>query len=273
MKKTVVLFVLYLFFVIPVEAQFLNRLKKSIQRGAEEAVLDKAEEETYKQTDNALNKMLEKKMKKFSNGDSIQFISKDQLPSGYDFSWNYQLTMNTDNSDFTMNFFLKEGEKYFASSVPESMEMYMVIDKELNAYITYLENDGQKMAMAMNMPEIEVEVEDSTLNASFTFQKTGNSKDIMGYTCEEFISENPDYKYIIYVTNETEISFGDIYGTNPEKLPAGFDPDWIKDGMGLMMEMEMTDKNKKKNNITTMTCTKLEKFDFTLNNDEYQFMN
>jgi hypothetical protein len=38
-----------------------------------------------------------------------------------------------------------------------------------------------------------------------------------------------------------------------------------------MMEMEMTDKNKKKNNVTTITCTRLEKNSLVLNNDEYQF--
>ncbi|MBR9999693.1 MAG: DUF4412 domain-containing protein [Cyclobacteriaceae bacterium] len=270
MKKTVILISVFLLLEIPGNAQFLNRLKNSIQRGAEEAVLNKAEEEAYKQTSKALEKMLRERLKNFSM-DSLYFIPKDSLPPRYDFGWNYQLSVSSDDEQTLVDYFLYEGGGYFGTATAEATEMKMVLDNNLKAFITYMENDGEKTAMAMRFPNIEINEEDSLLNSSFTFEKTGNTREILGYTCEEFIGENPEYKYTMYITQDTEVGFGDFFKMDQNRIPAGFDPEWIKAGKGMMMEMEMIDKNKKKNNMS-MTCTKLEAVTMTLNNDEYEFM-
>jgi len=272
MKNLMILIFLFTLSELPAEAQFLNRLKKSIQRGAEEAVLDKAEEESYNQTDKALDKMFENSMKKYSVDSNRLFIAKEELPPKYDFDWNYQLTMNSQDSGMVMDFYLSEDGNYFGSSSEQMSEMKMVIDSEQKAMVMYMENDGEKMAMAMKMPEKRPNYEDTVFDDSFTFKKTGNTKKIMGYHCEEFTGENPEYKFVTYITQEAKVDFGDFYKMDRKRLPVGFDPDWLKDGKGLMMEMEMIEKNKKKNKITTIVCTRLEPFNFTLNNGEYQFM-
>jgi hypothetical protein len=151
-------------------------------------------------------------------------------------------------------------------------DVKMVFDTERKALITYMNNEGEKMAMAMKMPEIMNNVEDSVLNDSFSFEKTGNTKEILGYTCNEFIGESPDYRFTTYVTQETDVTFGNFYKMDRKNLPSGFDPEWLEDGPGLMMEMEIIEKSKKKNNVSTITCTKLEPFSFSLSNDEYNFM-
>jgi len=271
MKQLLIFIALFTLFETTLEAQFLNRLKKSIQRGAEEAVLDKAEEETYKQASKAISKMLENKMKNYWGTDSLQFIAKDQLPGSYEFDWTYQLTMDMDDSRVVMDYFLKRNGNYMGTTSEQMEGMIMVFDPENHAFVTYMENDGEKMAMAMEIPQMETTGEDSVFNNSFTFEKTGNTKEILGYSCEEFVGENPDYRYLMYITQEHEVGFGSIYKMDQQRLPSGFDPEWLENGKGLMMEMEMTDKNKKKNNVTTITCTRLEKYSLVLNNDEYQF--
>jgi len=272
MKHLLIFITLFSLFETSAEAQFLNRLKKSVQRGAEEAVLDKAEEETYKQTSKAISKMLENKMKNYWGTDSLQFIPSDQLPGSYEFDWTYQLTMNLEDSPVIMDYYLKKDKNYMGSTTEQMDGMMMVFDPDHQAFVTYMENNGEKMAMAMEIPpQMETTEEDSLFNNSFTFEKTGNTKEILGYKCEEFVGENPDYRYVMYITQEAEVGFGSMYKMDQQRLPSGFDPEWLENGKGLMMEMEMTDKNKKKNNVTTITCTRLEKNNLVLNNDEYQF--
>jgi len=271
MKKLLILIALFTCFETHLEAQLLNRLKKGIMKGAEDAVVDKATEESYEQTSKAMDKMLENRMKNYPMSTGGNYISKDQLPPQYDFAWNYQMTMNSQNKEFVMDYFFKEGEKYFASISPQAMDMKIVFDWENEAYVTYMESEGEKMAMAVNMPEVIINEEDSVFNSSFTFKKTGNKKEILGYICEEFIGENDDYQFRMFVTHEAEVGFGDFFFKNQKSLPQGFDPEWLENGQGLMMEMEMIDKNKKKN-YATMKCTKLEPNNFSLNNSEYEFM-
>jgi hypothetical protein len=170
MKQPLIIIILFLLFDTSSEAQFINWLKKNIQRGAEEAVLDKAEEETYKQTSKAILKMLENKMKNYWGSDSLHFISKDQLPGSYDFDWNYQLTIDLDDSKVIMDYFLKKNGNYVGTTSEQMEGMVMVFDPEHQAFVTYMENDGEKMAMAMEIPELETAEEDSLFDNSITLE-------------------------------------------------------------------------------------------------------
>ena len=270
MKKLILLITLILLLDIPGNAQFINKLKDKLQRGAERAVLDKAEEETYKLTSKALEKMIRERFKNLSL-DSINFLPKDSLPPNYRFNWDYQLSVNSDDEQMLVDYLLTENRGYFGSSTEQNPEMIMVFDMNLKAFITYMENDGEKTAMAVRIPDINVGEADSLSDGSFTFEKTGNTREIMGYTCEEYIGETPENKSMIYITQEAEVGFGDFFRMDQSRIPEGLDPDMIKAGQGLMMEMQMTDKNKKKNDMT-MTCTKLERSTLVLNNDEYEFL-
>ena len=106
---------------------------------------------------------------------------------------------------------------------------------------------------------------------SLSFGKTGNTKTIVGYDCEEYVGDTPDYQYTTFITQDADIGFGDIFSMDNARMPRGLDPELIRASEGLLMEMVMVDKDKEKNNMT-MTCTKLEPISLVLDNDDYEFV-
>ena len=91
----------------------------------------------------------------------------------------------------------------------------------------------------------------------------------MGYKCHGYQAENKDGVYTFYITSEPDISFMDMYNSDNAKLPANFDPKWIEDGNGLMMQMILEDKKNAKNNLI-MTCIALEKQSVSLRKRDYK---
>ncbi|MFD1079852.1 hypothetical protein, partial [Longispora fulva] len=55
------------------------------------------------------------------------------------------------------------------------------------------------------------------------------------------------------------------------KLPPGIKQEWLKDGNGLMLEMNMVDKKNSKNNAT-MICTSLQKEPYSISKANYRNM-
>jgi hypothetical protein len=99
-------------------------------------------------------------------------------------------------------------------------------------------------------------------NSDYTFTKI-ESKTIVGYECEGFVSENDKRKITFYTTDDLPVSFNQIFDSNSKSMPKGFNPDWMKKYAenGLMMQMTFVDK-KKSNNSMTLDCIGLEKQTF-----------
>ena len=77
----------------------------------------------------------------------------------------------------------------------------------------------------------------------------------------------------MYVAMDAHVSFNQVYGNHMKTTPKGFDQKWMKKAENsIMMEMDITNKKKKKYNAK-MTCVALEKMPKTVVVSEYEFMN
>ncbi|WGK63882.1 DUF4412 domain-containing protein [Croceiramulus getboli] len=266
------MFLLLLGFANPVQAQFWKKLKKKVEDKVEETVVRKTSEKAEETTAESMDKIFNMEFPK--NGEDVDFTpgnTKD-LPEQYTFSWAYGLQMESKQfkgNALDLTYYLKPEATYWGAIYESGVQqgMTMIYDGPTEQMVMLMDQEGQKMLVATKMPKFEVgdnqEIED------YTMTKIAG-KEILGYACDGYVLENDDYHFTMYVTFDTPISFSDIYGTS-KQLPKGFDPAWLKQGdqEGLMMEMEMVDKNKKKNNVT-MRCTQLEQLEYTIELSEYQ---
>lgn len=128
------------------------------------------------------------------------------------------------------------------------MDMTTIMDFQNNAMIMIMEQ--QKMANIMSMDELSDMAENEETMEEATITKTGQTKKILGYRCEEYKMTSADMEGNIWIAPKVEAydqSFlkhlGNSAFTNKTEL---------MELKGLMMEMEITVKPDKKNKSTDM---------------------
>ena len=204
-----------------------------------------------------------------------QKVSKIQLPATYDFDYTYKLKMTHKKGDINLTYFLKEGAQYFGFDTADmtkgsDTKMFMVMDGNLGVTAMFMEMMDKKIVQKTKLKASDFD--NNSEDSEYTFTKI-DSKTIMGYECEGFVSENDDNKITFYITDDVPVSFNQVFGANAKQMPKGFNPDWMKKYAknGLMMQMIFVDKKKSKNSMT-MDCIGLDKTDFSINASAYGSM-
>lgn len=260
-------------------AQFLEKLGKKVGDAVENTVINKTTKKAEKETGNAMDEVLEpgksnKKNKSKSqsnsknnsetNSNSSPKTSSPTSKSSYDFSYQYQLTMKTTKGSMVMDYFVQPKADYMGSKMSMSgMEQFMIFEN--NKIHTFMEMNGMKIAQSINSQnftnELDVDVDKNDYKVSEIPGKT-----ILGYKCKGMKMENDEYEFKIYYTNDAPFSLNNL-GSSDQIIPEKF-----KNQVGdnsLMMEMQMVDKKKNKNN-TTMECTLAAENKFTFSTQGYQ---
>jgi len=286
-KIKITLFILFLSLMSTnvLKAQFLERLNKRVQRSAENAAINKAEQIAADKAGEAIEKgvtkglesIFTKKMEGVNSG-SIKSVDASKIPDSYTFEWMYTMQMQTNSGLVNIDYFLKPNATYFGSKVNMEQSksaglMFMVTDFYRNINTIFMETNGSKMAMptVLNL-DVNIESDEKIKSNDFSFKKIG-TKTILGYKCQGFKAVTDEATTIIYVTNDSPVSFNQLFGSNVKSIPKGFDPKMLSTiKNGLIMEMEYTSKEDK-NNTTTLKCVILKKNPFTINKSDYQFMN
>jgi hypothetical protein len=269
MKKLILTGVLMVLFLIPAEAQVLKNLKKKVDHRVEQKVTDKIADKAASEAGKSVDKAMEPGYNNSGFPMGAAQADLSEVPEIYEFEWRYVMKMENKEGETNLNYFLKKDAPYFGFELPNSGEMFMVMDQSRNLMVNYMNSKGTKMITASKISKSALdETEDKKERDETTFKKI-DGKTIMGYKCRGFQAENKDGVYTFYITSEPDISFMDIYKSDKTKLPANFDPNWIEDGKGLTMQMILEDKKNAKNNLV-MTCVTLEKQSVILRKSDYK---
>lgn len=207
-----------------------------------------------------------------------QKASKVDLPSSYEFDYIYKLKMTHKKDIINLDYYLKSGSKYFGFNSAEmakgssDVKMFMVMDNELNITAVFMEMMGKKMVQKTKLKASDFGASTDKEYSKYEFKQI-DSKTILGYECEGFVTENDEMKITYYMTNAVPVSFNQVWGANTKNLPKGFDPGLMEKYAenGLMLEMIFVDKKKAKNNMT-MECVSIEKTDFSIDTSQYGSM-
>lgn len=288
MKITIKLLTL-LFFVISTtdsHAQFAKQLQKAAERGVSRAIERKVEIEVEKLAMRQLNKMFKdlygtediETIPGMDMGKIMQSIQNDiEVDESYDFTGYsiFELTGLDEKGKaiepVILKSYLSEDSNItgmeFSEKTKKTDEVYvMILDFNRNISITLFENDGQKMRMAFGydyaaMSEgVELEGSDeSGEDQNVSFNKTGNSKNIMGYDCEEYLVETDENITRFWVTKAPISGQASFWGQNNPFLTARMkdhNPDLFQNlPTGNMMEAFM--ESKKDKSIMEMKVTDL----------------
>lgn len=160
----------------------------------------------------------------------------------------------------------------------EGVTQYIIYDLDSREMVTLMNAEGQKMGMTMKLDESLLDserVEDH--GKPVTFKKTGNSKEISGYRCDEYLVEggdmDADERATMWMTDKLDadwlkammkMSRQNKKIKGPEGFPSGY-----PDGTVIQAVNEDTQSGEK----TVTTVEKMETGKFDISTAGYQFMN
>ncbi|MDT0687730.1 DUF4412 domain-containing protein [Autumnicola psychrophila] len=270
MKKIVILCLSAFLISTSADAQFLKKLKNKVQEKVENAAIDNVSDKAANETNKSLNSIWEKKLSEGNFTMGMQHVDPEEVPATYDFDWLYNMQITSGSGEMDMLYHLKEDAPYFGIKMQQQGEMFMVIDNENDLSVMFITSGENKYLMASRF-DIEETPEDSEDFYDDMEIKAIGNKTILGFDCQGYEGENDDYLIRFYVTDEAGIGFKGMFQDRQNTLPENFNPEWLQDGDVLLMEMEMQDKRKEKNNIS-MTCTRIEKESVILKKSNYNSM-
>ena len=204
-------------------------------------------------------------------------VTANDLPESYDFEWQYETEMvlvSRKKEVINMTFLIKEGATYQATQMVGSKSkdmgnMTMLFDAELNTMIMFMEGQGQKYLQMYPIPEPKQTNEKVEYNITELSSKT-----ILGFSCKGLQMEDDKYVFKVYHAEGTPVTlsnFLNFRGNNNMNLP-DIDPRILSQfSNGLIMEMELIDKKKSKNNVI-ITAKSLEKKPKQLIKNNYKVM-
>ena len=192
-----------LLLAIPSQAQLLKKIQNAAANAATNAAGNKANEKAEKAGNNALEGMMGGMMEPANTESEYSF-------SGF-------MVMEVTSAD-------KKGKSedpvrinYLLSKEPAFMGMNFqdpkkpenttttIMDTKNQAMVMLMSSDGQKSSFAIKMDYekmqgmVDEEVEEQLENPDYKLTKTGNTKEILGYSCEEWlvVSEDGEGRYWI----------------------------------------------------------------------------
>lgn len=275
LKSLLIIFVLC--FVSQTNAQILKKLgrkaEKAVERTLEKNVEQKAEKETDKAFDSTFNNSSNKKKNKKSSIPYSPMGSSTSPESTYRFSHKYVLEMNDGKRTNEIIYYLNSHGDYTASTIPDTRgtNMITVMDMRNKAMFMFMENDGAKQLMTMDMDfDLEDMVDNAVDETEYSAKPTGRTKTILGYLSKEYETKGKDMHGTIWITTDVDVSLFKAFST--QKTKKGIDKSWMKNMNGLFLEMTITDTSKRKPKTVTMKCTSIKKENLTIDTSQYKKM-
>lgn len=267
MKKLILSMLSVLLFAFSAEAQFLKNLKKKVEQRVENKVTENIANKAANEADKSLNKMWETKLKNMPVPMGANRVDISEVPDTYSFDWAYQMEMQTSEGTMNMVYHLKQNAPYFGINLKEVGDMFMVLDNENDLSIMYFNSEENKFLSATKLEPEDLAEDNAEYYEDFSIEEI-EGKNILGYNCKGYKAENDEHIFKFYITKDAPVNFTGMQQSKDSKVPKGFNADWLKDGKGLMMEMQMEDKKDPGKNAK-MLCTSLERKSLSLNKNEY----
>ncbi len=246
-----------------------ERVEKKVEEKAEEKVdeaidkqLDKLEEELEKNADSSETYTDEERRQRMQNIMKGFGMSGEPVPVANEYSFDHMVTMQTETFDKNGN---KENEGEFITHLnPETQSMayqvvsgdmsrpgqgMFIIDAENGATIILSNENDEKTGIVYGMAAFfqtmgETYEEEANLSetpesylANPNVKKTGRTKKIAGYKCEEYKYTDENSESNIWITKDLKLNTRDFFSTLFKTSLYSHGIPW-----GYMMEVTTVDK-------------------------------
>lgn len=278
------------------EAQFLKKLNEKVNNAVERKVEQKVEQKAEKTTDKVMDEVLEgnpdKKKTSSTTTESptdadaqtylkmAQEMQAGMLNATYEKSYTFNLkvvsefetTEGRKKEKHEMTQFYADQSMMMISSQEPQMKIITDFKNESSVVLNDTDKSGTAMSLSF-MKQIGKQgqkyVQDDEDNVPISFKKTGNSKTIAGYLCEEYIGEDATTTVRMWCSKNADFG-AERFATEWGKLLgySSFPSDW--NPYGAMLRFESTDKKSK--DMTTMEIKSVEKTTTVVQTSSYKFL-
>lgn len=210
-------------------------------------------------------------------------------PAKYDDSYSFDIHMVSEmttinkkgkEENMTMEFFKQDGENTamrVKSAEKGDESMFLILDYGNESMITITEEKGEQQAFAMPMMKAYLGTDESYQEMieenmeDFNLEKTGRTKTILGYSCDEYQITSKDTNGTVWMTEDAGISTMELMGKLMQNNKTLSDTkfSWMQNG--LMMESETVDLKSGDTTIQKVTLMDTDA-DVTFDMDDYNVM-
>lgn len=290
MKTLLKIFLISLFSVFlmqPVQGQrLLNKLKQRLEQKIEEQAEKKVDEKIEAETEerkseinteidsdsNSGEEQMQKGLPGFLKGMGIS-STPVQIAESYKFDHLIQMHIESydksgakiSNGEFITHLNPKSKSMAYqvlSGDMGKPGQGMFIIDAENEATIILSEENGEKSGIVYGMgaymetlgetyEEEELEDAPETYLANPNVKKTGKTKTIAGYKCEEYIFSDEEIKSNVWITKELKMNTQDFFSTL-------FKASLYSHGMAWGYMMETTSENQQTGEKSIMRVTKVD---------------
>lgn len=243
------LWIMVLLFILPftAQAQLLERALKDAVRKVEDKVADviieKGTDLIAREFGKKLDKWADKQMREAYEKDST-YASKGQfdsmtyasarsyndflgalnasvdIPAQYDFDRSLIIETKDSKEKITKSrMYFSSKTSVFGMRMEDQDDAFnlFVYDITNDISVIYGEDDaGNKTVMAIpNIMKVGMSMmsasDKEALAEAYNYKKTGKSEVIAGYNCDEYLGEDDDHTYQVFITDELDINWSDDY--------------------------------------------------------------
>lgn len=297
MKTKTLLFVLFAFLFVqvsPLQAQLLKKMKERVQAATEDIIAEKAAQKAAQETGKVLDTLLNiDPNADYSNLDLSNVYMQGgadlDIEPVYSFDTNvlYQMRFDGEKDESVVDYsmWFSDNKNYMATQVKNIQSeknkntdmptsVFSVFDEKNQAMILLMEE--QQIGQVVSMEKIKSVSEEQDLmeNRQTEFEslkKTGNTKDILGYSCEEFVSENEGTQFSMWVTQELDLYQKNMFFNISRSLGGNSFNQVPSEAKGFLMEMSFANKNTGEKG--SMVVKEIRKERRELSTSEVQFVN
>jgi len=289
------------FFSLSLGAQIVDKTEDKAKKKANDRVDKKIDKQLDKGLD-AIEGLFGKKKKKGKKessqktdsdspnsnqmGSIMGIMGSEEIDRTYDFDHNFRLKIENYkkeklDSEIIMRMYINE----MSSSMGVKMEGaeaeqidFIVYDMKEQEMLTMMNNNGQKMGMRIDTEPAKDEEPVEQNVPQVRFEKTGNSKTISGFDCDEYqivyeSDKNDDDEQFFWITDETEtdwIKSMTKMAAHSPNMPANYGvPSSYPEG-SVIQVVQYSKKEKEKSIMTVMEMNMNDSFSFSTK--EYPFM-
>ncbi len=158
------------------------------------------------------------------------------LPIAFDFDLQIDYVIDSKEGDTTeySTLFDRSGD-YFGLILPDSKNI-VIYDNSQEALFRFLPNQKQYIAISYNESNSYPDYQSENVNRNYRLTKTGNTKNILGYNCYEYLYNDSDYSGRSWITDELQVDIGDFYKEMMKEMRKEISTLFSDTGNGVVME-------------------------------------
>ena len=214
---------------------------------ANDIAQDKAEEEAERQATKAI-------MEGFGITENAKFDDEYKFDAWFRMQvTNYKKNGKMDDQVVYDSYVDKAGKDYGMEYLNDDSRSTILFDADRYAMIILSDDDGDKTGFATKFDPamLEDELDEESETSDLEPFKTGKTKKILGYTCDEYLIDDDDYEVHMWISEKLGKEISKEMLNNPNAFGAAFQYSRTVEGMILEYDLVYKDDGEKTEMLVT----------------------